>query len=76
MRMFFNNFNQSFFAKIPILASNVDRNKEIVGKECIFELNNEREFLEKIKNLKIPQEKEEFTMKKMAENYLKLYSQA
>ena len=67
---------EALFAKIPILASNVGGNKEIVGKECVFEFNNEKEFLEKIKNLKIPQEKEEFTIEKMVENYLKLYSQA
>ena len=73
--MFFNNFNQSFFAQIPILASNVGGNKEIVGKECVFELSNEKDFLEKIKNLRLPKASQGvFAIEKMIENYFSLFS--
>lgn len=65
---------ETLFAKIPVLASNVGGNEEIVGRECVFELNNKKEFLEKLKNPKIPTNNlENFKIEKTIENYLKLY---
>lgn len=64
---------ETLFAKIPVLASNVGGNEEIVGKECVFELNNKKEFLEKFKDPKIPKTNLEiFKIEKMTENYYKL----
>jgi len=62
---------EALFAQIPILASDVGGNKEIVGKECIFK--NEKEFLEKVKKLKIPKCQDIFRIEKMYFNYLELY---
>jgi len=60
------------FAQIPILASNVGGNEEIVGKECIFK--NKEELLEKIKNPKLSKTKREiFELKNMIKGYLKVY---
>jgi glycosyltransferase involved in cell wall biosynthesis len=62
---------EALFAQIPILASNVGGNKEIVGKECIFE--NKEEFLEKVRKLKIPKSQEIFKLERMCSNYFELY---
>jgi len=62
---------EALFAEIPILASDVGGNEEIVGEECVFE--NKKEFLEKIKDLKPPQvNKETFKLEEMIDKYLKL----
>lgn len=65
---------ETLFAQIPVLASNVGGNEEIVGKECVFELNHKKEFLEKLKEPKIPKTPLEiFKIERMLGNYLKLY---
>jgi glycosyltransferase involved in cell wall biosynthesis len=63
---------EALFAQIPILASDVGGNKEIVGRECIFK--NKKEFLEKIKSPKLPKTKREiFELENMVKEYLKVY---
>jgi glycosyltransferase involved in cell wall biosynthesis len=63
---------EALFAQIPILASNVGGNEEIVGKECIFK--NKEGLLEKIKNPKLSKTKREiFELKNMIKGYLKVY---
>ncbi len=65
---------EALFAQIPILASDVGGNKEIVSKECVYEFNNKNEFLEKIKELKIPFiKKVNFNLENMIENYKNIY---
>jgi len=61
------------FAKIPVLASDVGGNQETIGKDCVFELNNKKEFLEKLKALKIPEKEEFFKIKNTVQNYLRVY---
>ena len=68
---------ETLFAQIPILVSDVGGNKEIVGKDFVFELNNKTDFLLKFKMIlessqKIP-EKDEFTLSSMISNYLQLF---
>ncbi len=63
---------EALFAQIPILASDVGGNKEIVGENCVF--GNKKEFLEKIKESQFPKVKEKiFSLKNMVEEYLKIY---
>ncbi len=63
---------EALFAKIPILASDVGGNKEIVGENCVFK--SEKEFLEKLKDYRLPKtEKKIFSLKNMIEGYLKIY---
>jgi glycosyltransferase involved in cell wall biosynthesis len=63
---------EALFAQIPILASDVGGNEEIVGKECIFK--NEKEFLEKIKSPRLSKTKREiFELENMVKEYLKVY---
>ena len=64
---------ETLFAQVPVFVSNVGGNEEIVEKECVFELNNEKEFLEKIKNPKTPRKNLEiFKIERMVENYFGL----
>jgi glycosyltransferase involved in cell wall biosynthesis len=68
---------EALFARIPILASNVGGNKEIVGEDFVFELDNKTDFLLKFKMIfessqKITK-KEEFTLLSMISNYLQLF---
>jgi glycosyltransferase involved in cell wall biosynthesis len=68
---------EALFAQIPILASDVGGNKEIVGEDFVFELNNKTDFLLKFKMIlessqKITK-KEEFTLLSMISNYLQLF---
>jgi glycosyltransferase involved in cell wall biosynthesis len=62
---------EALFAQIPILASDVGGNKEIIDEECVFK--NKEEFLEKIEKLKIPKFKDIFRIEKMCSNHLELY---
>jgi glycosyltransferase involved in cell wall biosynthesis len=66
---------EALFAEIPIIASDVGGNKEIIGKENVFKLNDEKELLEKIKSApKINFEKKKiFTLEAATNNYLNLY---
>jgi len=68
---------EALFAKISILASDVGGNKEIVGEDFVFKLDNKTDFLLKFKMIlessqKIPK-KEEFTLLSMISNYLQLF---
>ncbi len=43
---------EALFAKVPMLVSDVGGNKEVVpNKQCLYRLNNKKEFLEKINNV-------------------------
>jgi glycosyltransferase involved in cell wall biosynthesis len=65
---------EALFAQIPILASDVGGNEEIVGESCVFDLNNKEIFLQKFQNLEIPKTKREiFTIEKMIKEYLNLF---
>jgi len=65
---------EAVFAQLPILASNVGGNKEIVGESCVFELNNKKEFLAKFEKMPLPSvQKELFKVEKMIDQYLTLY---
>jgi glycosyltransferase involved in cell wall biosynthesis len=65
---------EALFAQIPILASDVGGNEEIVGKNCVFDLNNKEIFLQKFQNLEIPKAKKEiFILERMIKEYLNLF---
>ncbi|GIW65708.1 MAG: glycosyl transferase [Candidatus Parcubacteria bacterium] len=66
---------EALFAQIPILASDVGGNKEIIGEKCIYEFNNQNEFLTKSKNPQIPPKEKinDFEIKNTIDNYLKIY---
>lgn len=65
---------EALFAQIPVLASNVGGNEEIVGKNCLFKLNDKIDFLEKIKNPSLPQSKKEnFLTQRMVNDYFKIF---
>jgi glycosyltransferase involved in cell wall biosynthesis len=68
---------EAFFARIPVLASDVGGNKEIIGKDFVFALNNKDDFSLKFKTIlksspKISQ-KTEFSLSIMISNYLQLF---
>lgn len=72
---------EALFAQIPILASGVGGNQEIIDKKFIYKLNNEKDFLEKFyqinKNKKYFNKKfielKKFNVKNMVNSYFKLY---
>ncbi|MGB9847783.1 MAG: glycosyltransferase [Minisyncoccia bacterium] len=65
---------EAVFAQIPILASDVGGNKEIVGEEHTFNLNNKQDFLEKIKKIKNSEERGSvFKIEEMIKKYLSFY---
>jgi glycosyltransferase involved in cell wall biosynthesis len=68
---------ETLFAQILILASDVGGNKEIVGEDFVFELDNKTDFLLKFKMIleSSPKilKKEEFTLLSMISNYLQLF---
>jgi len=64
---------EALFAQIPILASDVGGNKEIIGENCIFKLNDKNEFLLKIKKLEIPKFHNVFRIEKTCSNYINIY---
>jgi glycosyltransferase involved in cell wall biosynthesis len=66
---------EALFAEIPIIASDVGGNKEIIGKENVFKLNDEKELLEKILNSKPADKslKENFKIETTINNYLEVY---
>jgi L-malate glycosyltransferase len=68
---------EALFARIPILASDVGGNREIIGEDFIFALNNKDDFYLKFKTIsksfpKISQ-KTEFSLSIMISNYLQLF---
>lgn len=66
---------EALFAQIPILASNVGGNKEIIKEENTFKLNDKNDFLNKIKTIKITSQirLENFQLETMVNGYLDLY---
>ncbi len=65
---------EALFAQIPILASEVGGNKEIVGEENVYKLKDKKDFLEKFINVKQSyMDKNLFSLENMIKNYLDLY---
>jgi glycosyltransferase involved in cell wall biosynthesis len=66
---------EALFAEIPIIASDVGGNKEIIDQENVYKLNDEKELLEKILNSKPSDKslKENFKIETTINNYLKVY---
>jgi glycosyltransferase involved in cell wall biosynthesis len=65
---------EAVFAQIPILASDVGGNKEIVNENCVFNLNNKEGVLDKIKKSEVPISKKEFfAIEKMTKEYFNLF---
>lgn len=72
---------EALFAQIPILASEVGGNSEIINKKFIYKLNNQKDFLEKFNQINKNKEyfnKKYITLKKlnvktMVNSYFKLY---
>jgi len=78
---------EALFAEVPILATDVGGNAEIVNNsiEQLYELNNENDFLEKFKNLIINSQfrqnlaeqnkktSQRFLLKKTVDEYLKIF---
>jgi len=66
---------EALFAQIPILASDVGGNKEIIKKENTFKLNDKNDFLNKIKIVKTTSQihLENFQLEKMVSDYLNLF---
>lgn len=59
---------------IPVLASRVGGNEEIIGVDNCFELNNKEDFLNKIKDYKIVNiAKSTFDFEIMINKYIKIY---
>jgi glycosyltransferase involved in cell wall biosynthesis len=65
---------EALFAQIPILASDVGGNKELVGENGVFKFENQEEFLTKFKNLIHSSVfKDSFKIEKMIDQYLQIY---
>jgi len=65
---------EALFSNIPILASDVGGNKEIIGNENCYLLNNKIEFFEKLnKNFIIHTDKSLFSAKSMVDKYINIY---
>lgn len=65
---------EALFAEIPVLASDVGGNKEIIGEENVYQLNSKDDFLEKLKSCKASFSRENnFSLEKMISNYLDLF---
>lgn len=60
-------------AGIPILASRVGGSPEILPEACLFEVDNEQDFLSKIKTAQTAVDKGEFSLVEMTERYESLY---
>jgi glycosyltransferase involved in cell wall biosynthesis len=67
---------EALFAQIPILATDVGGNKEILPEENLYQLNNKTDFLSKFQNVKIPSQPhlEKFQLETMIQNYLDLFN--
>lgn len=69
---------EALFAQIPILATDVGGNKEIVSLENLYQLNNKMDFLNKFQNIKTPSQTqtnlEKFQLETMVQNYLDLFN--
>jgi len=67
---------EALFAQIPILATNVGGNKEILPLENLYQLNNKIDFLNKFQNIKTISQTnlEKFQLATMVQNYLDLFN--
>jgi len=67
---------EALFAQIPILASDVGGNKEIIKEEGTFKLNDKNDFLNKMKTIKTTSQirLENFRLETMVNSYLDLYN--
>jgi glycosyltransferase involved in cell wall biosynthesis len=65
---------EALFAEIPILASDVGGNKELLGEDYIFKTNDKKEFLSKIIDLRTRKKNEIFSIENTIKNYLMVYS--
>ena len=65
---------EAAFADIKILASNVGGNREVIGIDNCFTLNNKEDFISKFKQeQRINVDKMQFSADVMVEKYIKLY---
>ncbi|MFA5131385.1 MAG: glycosyltransferase [Patescibacteria group bacterium] len=65
---------EAVVAGIPALASRVGGNEEIIGAENCFALDNQEEFLEKLKSVHMPKsEAKRFASEEMVEEYRRIY---
>lgn len=65
---------EALFAQIPIFASDVGGNKEIVGEKNVFSLQLKKNFYQKFEeNLISISEKNKFKLSQMIEKYLSIY---
>lgn len=67
---------EALFAKVPVLASDVGGNKEILPSEMLFDLNCKEDFINEVRMLdreKIRISSGRFTLQKMVEEYISLY---
>jgi glycosyltransferase involved in cell wall biosynthesis len=65
---------EALFAGAPILASDVGGNKEVIGEENCFKLNDGKEFSEKLKNVpKVTVPSSLFSANIMAQKYKDIY---
>ena len=65
---------EALFAGVPILASDVGGNKEVIGEENCFKLNDNKEFLEKLESIpKIVIANSLFSANIMAQRYKDIY---
>ncbi len=61
-------------AEIPVLASNVGGNREVIGEDNCFELNDKLDFLDKLKRGYIkPDNQNKFPIEITADKYINLY---
>jgi len=64
---------EASLAQVPILASRVGGNEEIIGKENCFGLNDMSDFISKFTNQKNQAGSPDFSVDKMVEDYIKLF---
>lgn len=65
---------ETLFAQVPALATNVGGNIEILGEKNVYQTDNQKEFIAKLKNLTLSENKsKEFSTEKMVQKYLKTY---
>jgi glycosyltransferase involved in cell wall biosynthesis len=65
---------ETLIAGVPALASNVGGNAEILGEKNVYPSGAKKEFIEKLKNIRLSADKsKEFSTEKMVQKYLEIY---
>lgn len=65
---------EAVLAQVPILASDVGGNSEVIGKENCFDLNDSEDLTDTLsKSINIPQDIEKFSPSKMVKEYSGVY---